>query len=116
MSELTHFNQAGEAHMVDIADKDQTHRIGIAEGWISMHPETFALVEKGNAKKGDVLDTTGAGDAFFAGTVIGQTYGKTLAESCEIGSRLAASVICITENVCPRFRPLEFGLDVPVVD
>ena len=41
--------------MVDIADKDQTHRIGIAEGWISMHPETFALVEKGNAKKGDVL-------------------------------------------------------------
>ena len=58
----------------------------------------------------------GAGDAFFAGTVIGLTYGKTLAESCEIGSRLAASVICITENVCPRFRPLEFGLDVPVVD
>ena len=55
MSELTHFNQAGEAHMVDIADKDQTHRIGIDEGWISMHPETFALVEKGNAKKGDVL-------------------------------------------------------------
>ena len=53
---------------------------------------------------------------FFAGTVIGLTYGKTLAESCEIGSRLAASVICITENVCPRFRPQEFGLDVPVVD
>ena len=68
------------------------------------------------AKKVDVKDTTGAGDAFFAGAVIGQTYGKTLAESCEIGSRLAASVICITENVCPRFRPLEFGLDVPTVD
>ena len=68
------------------------------------------------AKKVDVMDTTGAGDAFFAGTVIGLTYGKNLAQSCEIGSRLAASVICITENVCPRFRPLEFGLDVPVVD
>ena len=68
------------------------------------------------AKKVDVIDTTGAGDAFFAGTVIGLTYGKNLAQSCEIGSRLAASVICITENVCPRFRPLEFGLDVPVVD
>ena len=68
------------------------------------------------AKKVDVMDTTGAGDAFFAGTVIGLTYGKTLAESCEIGSRLTASVICITENVCPRFRPQEFGLDVPVVD
>ena len=68
------------------------------------------------AKKVNVIDTTGAGDAFFAGTVIGLTYGKNLAQSCEIGSRLAASVICITENVCPRFRPLEFGLDVPVVD
>ena len=68
------------------------------------------------AKKVDVIDTTGAGDAFFAGTTIGLTYGKTLAEACEIGSRLAASVICITENVCPRFRPLEFGLDIPVVD
>ena len=52
MSELTHFNQAGEAHMVDIADKDQTHRIGIAEGWISMHPETFALVEKETREEG----------------------------------------------------------------
>ena len=68
------------------------------------------------AKKVDVIDTTGAGDAFFAGTVIGLTYGKTLAEACEIGSRLAASVICISENVCPRFRPQEFGLDVPVTD
>ena len=42
------------------------------------------------AKKVDVIDTTGAGDAFFAGTVIGLTYGKTLPEACEIGSRLAA--------------------------
>lgn len=55
MTGLTHFNQAGDAHMVDIAEKGETLRIGIAEGWISMHPETFALVVKGNAKKGDVL-------------------------------------------------------------
>lgn len=68
------------------------------------------------AKKVDVIDTTGAGDAFFAGTVIGLTYGKTLPEACGIGSRLAASVICTAENVCPRFRPLEFGLNIPVVD
>lgn len=68
------------------------------------------------AKKVDVIDTTGAGDAFFAGTVIGLTYGKTLPEACEIGSRLAASVICTAENVCPRFRPLEFGLNIPVVN
>ena len=60
------------------------------------------------AKKVDVKDTTGAGDAFFAGAVIGQTYGKTMMESCEIGTRLAASVITTGENVCPRYLPSEF--------
>ena len=58
-----------------------------------------------------VVDTTGAGDSFFAGAAIGLTYGKTLGEACEIGTRLAASVIATTENVCPRFRPEEFGLE-----
>ena len=66
------------------------------------------------AKKVHVIDTTGAGDAFFAGVAIGLTYGKSLPDSCEIGSRLAASVICTLDNVCPRFLPKEFGLDVPV--
>ena len=63
------------------------------------------------AKKVDVKDTTGAGDAFFAGVAIGLTYGKTMAEACEIGTRLSASVICTSENVCPRFLPSEFGID-----
>ena len=63
-------------------------------------------------QKVDVIDTTGAGDAFFAGCIIGLTYGKTLAKSCEIGTRLAASVICTKESVCPRFQPEEFDLDV----
>lgn len=63
------------------------------------------------AKKVDVKDTTGAGDAFFAGVTIGLTYGKTMAEACEIGTRLSASVICTSENVCPRFLPSEFGID-----
>lgn len=57
-----------------------------------------------------VKDTTGAGDAFAAGVTIGLTYGKSLAESCAIGNRLAASVICSVENVCPRFQPEEFGI------
>ena len=65
-------------------------------------------------QKVDVKDTTGAGDAFFSGVTIGLTYGKTLGEACQIGTRLAASVICTGENVCPRFLPGEFGLDVPV--
>ena len=64
------------------------------------------------AQKVDVKDTTGAGDAFFAGVTVGLTYGKTLAEACRIGTRLAASVICTAENVCPRFLPEEFGLNV----
>ena len=42
---------------------------------------------------------------------IGLTYGKTMAEACEIGTRLAASAICTSENVCPRFLPSEFGID-----
>ena len=62
------------------------------------------------------VDTTGAGDAFFAGAVIGQTYGKTMMESCEIGTRLAASVITTGENVCPRYLPSEFGLDASAPD
>ena len=60
----------------------------------------------------DVNDTTGAGDAFFSGVAIGLTYGKSMAESCSIGTRLAASVIVTDENVCPRFMPAELGLEV----
>ena len=66
------------------------------------------------AKKVNVRDTTGAGDAFCAGAAIGLTYGKTLAEACEIGARLAASVIVTSESVCPRFLPRELGLDMDV--
>ena len=68
------------------------------------------------ATRVEVQDTTGAGDAFFAGATIGLTYGKTLGQSCAIGSRLAASVICTSSNVCPRFLPEEFGLDVTVTE
>lgn len=64
------------------------------------------------ARKVQVQDTTGAGDAFCAGVAIGLTYGKTLAESVEIGTMLAASVITSKENVCPRFLPEELGLEI----
>ena len=57
-----------------------------------------------------VIDTTGAGDSFFAGVCAGLTYGKTLSEACGIGARLAASVITTVENVCPRIPPETFGL------
>lgn len=55
MNQLTHFNQAGEAHMVDVGDKVSTDRIAIAEGKITMQPETLSLIMAGGHKKGDVL-------------------------------------------------------------
>ena len=61
-----------------------------------------------------VRDTTGAGDAFCAGVAIGLTYHKSMREAVEIGTRLAASVIKVSENTCPRFRPRELGLDEDV--
>lgn len=68
------------------------------------------------ARNVEVKDTTGAGDSFCAGAAIGLTYGKSLKEACEIGAMLAASVIVTSENVCPRFRPRELGLDMDVED
>jgi cyclic pyranopterin phosphate synthase len=52
---LTHFDAHGQAHMVDVSAKAETHRIAIAAGEIRMQPETFALIASGSAKKGDVL-------------------------------------------------------------
>ncbi|GAA5101164.1 cyclic pyranopterin monophosphate synthase MoaC [Wohlfahrtiimonas larvae] len=53
--ELTHFNQAGEAHMVNVADKSDTKRIAVAHGFITMNPIAFDALQKGESKKGDVL-------------------------------------------------------------
>lgn len=55
MSTLTHFDSQGQAHMVDVGSKASTHRIAVAQGRIEMLPDTLALIESGNAKKGDVL-------------------------------------------------------------
>jgi cyclic pyranopterin phosphate synthase len=55
MSELTHFNESGEAHMVDIGEKRSTARRAVVNGHISMNPATLALITQGNHKKGDVL-------------------------------------------------------------
>jgi cyclic pyranopterin phosphate synthase len=55
MNPLTHFDSSGQAHMVNVGDKPNTHRIAIATGSISMLPATFDLVEAGSHKKGDVL-------------------------------------------------------------
>lgn len=57
MSDLTHLSPSGEAHMVDVSEKEITARIAIAEGRVLMKPETLALLVAGDAKKGDVLGT-----------------------------------------------------------
>ena len=66
------------------------------------------------AKKVVVKDTTGAGDAFCAGTMAGLTYGKPIESAIEIGATLAASVITSAENVCPRFLPEELGIEIEI--
>lgn len=55
MAGLTHFDDSGKAHMVDVSDKDITARTAVAEGYITMTAETLALVVEGRAEKGDVM-------------------------------------------------------------
>ncbi|MDS4026532.1 MAG: cyclic pyranopterin monophosphate synthase MoaC [Candidatus Contendobacter sp.] len=55
MAELSHFNAAGEAHMVDVGDKEVTRRVAVAEGWIVMRPATLERIVAGAHAKGDVL-------------------------------------------------------------
>lgn len=55
MNNLTHFNQSGEAHMVDVGHKSTTQRLAIAEGVITMQQNTLQLITQGQHKKGDVL-------------------------------------------------------------
>jgi cyclic pyranopterin monophosphate synthase len=54
-NQLTHFDAQGQAHMVDVAGKAITRRVAVARGAIGMQPATFALIQSGTAKKGDVL-------------------------------------------------------------
>lgn len=55
MSELTHFDKDGQAHMVDVSTKEITDRIAVAEGYIRMTLDTLDIITEGRAKKGDVL-------------------------------------------------------------
>ena len=57
MSKLTHLDAAGNAHMVDVSEKDVTSRLAVATGRVSMLPDTLKLIQQGMAKKGDVIAT-----------------------------------------------------------
>ena len=54
-SKLSHFDAKGEAHMVDVSDKEVTSRVATAEGWVRMSRESFEIISENRAKKGDVL-------------------------------------------------------------
>ena len=71
--ELTHFDAAGQAHMVDVAAKAQTHRRAVACGKISMQPSTFEKLAQGSAAKGDVL-----GVARLAGIMASKQTGSLI--------------------------------------
>lgn len=55
MAKLTHFDDKGAAHMVDVSEKPVTSRVAVARGRVLMTPETLAMIDEGRAKKGDVL-------------------------------------------------------------
>lgn len=73
---LTHFDTKGDAHMVDVSDKEFTSRVAVAEGHITMAPQTYEIISQGKAKKGDVLSV-----ARLAG-IMGAKQTSTLIPLC----------------------------------
>ncbi|XAT56955.1 cyclic pyranopterin monophosphate synthase MoaC [Rhodobacteraceae bacterium IMCC1335] len=92
MPKLTHFDSCGNAHMVDVSQKQNTDRIAVAKGWISMQPETLDLITQGLAKKGDVL-----GVARLAGIMAA----KKTAEIIPLCHPLAITKIAVDLEVDP---------------
>ncbi len=73
MTELTHFDERGQARMVDVGAKPETHRIAIARGRVYLRPETLQLIREGRAAKGDVL-----GVARVAGIMAAKRTGELI--------------------------------------
>lgn len=97
----------------------QIARAGLKRMVVTLGAEGSVWAENGgesgvcHATPARVKDTTGAGDAYFAGVAGALSCGLDLKEACSVGSRLASGVLESTENVCPRFKPEEFGLSLP---
>ena len=93
MASLTHFDSQGQAHMVDVGGKPESHRVAVAGGRIDMQPATLALVESGTAKKGDVL-----GIARIAGIQ---------------GAKRTSDLIPLCHPIALTRVAVEFTIDVP---
>lgn len=98
MSELTHFDASGAAHMVDVSDKAVTSRIATAAGWVKMAQATFDLITSGNAKKGDVI-----GVARLAG-IMGAKKTPDLIPLCHPLPVTKVSVDLIPDPALPGLR------------
>lgn len=97
-SPLTHFDGAGAAHMVDVSAKEITTRVAVAEGAVTMTRETLALVEAGDAKKGDVL-----GVARLAG-IMGAKRTADLIPLCHPLPISKVSLDLVTDPALPGVR------------
>lgn len=104
---LTHVDERGNAHMVDVSSKDKTSRTAIAEGYIYMSKECFETIEEGKAKKGDVLTvaqvagTMGAkktSDIIPMAHNISLSHVKVTFEAIEFGYKCVATVKCLGET------------------
>ena len=96
MSEtLTHVNAHGEAHMVDVSEKNVTHREAIAESFVNMKPETLALIQSGSAAKGDVFATA---------RIAGILAAKRTSELIPLCHPIALTSIKIDIVACPPER------------
>ena len=98
MSELTHFDAEGAAHMVDVSDKPATKRVAVAEGCVVMAPETLALVTEGRATKGDV-----AGVARLAG-IMGAKRTADLIPLCHPLPLSKVSLDIVPDSALPGLR------------
>ncbi len=92
---LTHVNARGEAHMVDVSEKDVTHREATAESFVVMKPETLALIQSGTAAKGDVFATA---------RIAGILAAKRTSELIPLCHPIALTSIQIDLVVCPPER------------
>jgi cyclic pyranopterin monophosphate synthase len=98
MSDLSHLDSQGQAHMVDVAEKAVTSRTAIAEGTIVMAAETLAIVRRGDAKKGDVLGT-----ARLAGIMAAKRTHE-LIPLCHPLLLTKISVDCVIDETLPGVR------------
>jgi len=103
---LTHFDDSGRAHMVDVGSKDETERVATASGQVVMRQETLALIREGRAAKGDVLAVA------QVAAIMGAKKTPDLIPMChpllltriEVDFQLLESAVAILATVSPRGR------------